>query len=121
MQDISGKVQVRLCQRDRQLSARGKHANVVTVATARELAGCMWAIAQQVPVTPSGQQSSRLNDALPRLTNVQRTRRSPGVVSPSAALRGEERILEPRPRQAPDGGTSGGHQPTESSRINPRI
>jgi transposase len=52
IQDISWKAQVRLCKRYRQLSARGKHATVVTVAIARELAGFMWAIAQQVPVTP---------------------------------------------------------------------
>jgi transposase len=52
IQDISWKAQVRLCKRYRQLLARGKHANVVTVAIARELAGFMWAIAQQVPVTP---------------------------------------------------------------------
>jgi transposase len=52
IQDISWKAQVRLCKRYRQLSARGKHANVVTVAIARELAGCMWAIAKQVTVTP---------------------------------------------------------------------
>jgi transposase len=52
IQDISWKAQVRLCKRYRRLVARGKHANVVTVAIARELAGCMWAIAQEVPVTP---------------------------------------------------------------------
>jgi transposase len=52
IQDISGKAQVRLCQRYRRLVSRGKHPNVVTVAIARELAGFMWAIAQQVPVTP---------------------------------------------------------------------
>jgi transposase len=52
IQDISWKAQVRLCKRYRQLIARGKHANVVTVAMARELAGFMSAIAQQVPVTP---------------------------------------------------------------------
>jgi transposase len=52
IQDISWKAQVRLCKRYRQLIARGKHANVVTVAIARELAGCRWAIAKQVPVTP---------------------------------------------------------------------
>ena len=52
IQDISWKAQVRLCKRYRRLVARGKHANVVTVAIARELAGCMWAIAKQVPVTP---------------------------------------------------------------------
>lgn len=51
IQDIRGKAQVRLCQRYRQLIARGKHANVVTVAMARELAGCMWALAKEVPVT----------------------------------------------------------------------
>ena len=52
LQDISWKAQVRLCQRDRRLVSRGKHPNVVTVAIARELAGFMWAIAKQVPVTP---------------------------------------------------------------------
>jgi transposase len=85
IQDISGKAQVRLCQRSRQLSARGKHANVVTVAMARELAGCMWAIAKQVLVTPSGQDSSRVNDECSRSASVHRTRRRPGVVSPAAA------------------------------------
>jgi len=52
IQDISWKAQVRLCQRDRRLVAKGKHANVVTVAIARELVGFMWAIAKEVPVTP---------------------------------------------------------------------
>ncbi len=52
IQDISWKAQVRLCQRDRRLVSRGKHANVVTVAIARALAGFMWAIAREVPVTP---------------------------------------------------------------------
>ena len=51
IQDISWKAQVRLCKRYRQLSARGKNANQVVVAIARELAAFMWAIAQQVPVT----------------------------------------------------------------------
>jgi transposase len=52
IQDISWKAQVRLCKRYRRLVARGKHVNVVTVAIARELAGFMWAIAREVPVTP---------------------------------------------------------------------
>jgi transposase len=52
IQDISWKAQVRLCKRYRQLVARGQHANVVTVAIARELAGFMWAIAKEVPVIP---------------------------------------------------------------------
>jgi transposase len=52
IQDISWKAQVRLCKRYRKLIARGKHANQVVVAIARELIGCMWAIAKAVPVTP---------------------------------------------------------------------
>jgi transposase len=48
LQDISWKAQVRLCRRYRQLSARGKHANQVVVAIARELSAFMWAIAQEV-------------------------------------------------------------------------
>jgi transposase len=52
IQDISWKAQVRLCKRYRRLIARGKHANQVVVAIARELVGCMWAIAHQIPVTP---------------------------------------------------------------------
>jgi transposase len=52
IQDLSWKAQVRLCKRYRRLIARGKHANQVVVAIARELVGFMWAIAKQVPVTP---------------------------------------------------------------------
>jgi transposase len=51
-QDLSRKAPVRLCTRDRRLLARGKHANQVVVAMARELAGFLWALAKQVPVTP---------------------------------------------------------------------
>jgi transposase len=51
IQDISWKAQVRLCKRFRRLMARGKHANQVVVAVARELVGFLWAIAKQVPVT----------------------------------------------------------------------
>jgi transposase len=51
IQDISWKAPVRLCKRFRRLMARGKHANQVVVAIARELVGFMWAIAKQVPVT----------------------------------------------------------------------
>jgi transposase len=50
IQDISWKAQVRLCKRYRYLMARGKHANRVVVAIARELAGFLWAIAKQVPL-----------------------------------------------------------------------
>ena len=52
IQDISWKAQIRLCKRYRQLSARGKNANQVVVAIARELSAFMWAIAQEVALTP---------------------------------------------------------------------
>jgi transposase len=45
-QDLRWRAPVRLCTRVRRLLARGKHANQVVVAMARELAGCLWAIAQ---------------------------------------------------------------------------
>jgi len=52
IQAISWKAQVRLCKRYRQLMAKGKNANQVVVAVARELVGFMWAIAKQVAVPP---------------------------------------------------------------------
>jgi transposase len=52
MQELSWKAQVRLCKRYRQLLARGKNANQVVVAIARDLSACMWAMAQAVPLTP---------------------------------------------------------------------
>jgi transposase len=51
IQAIRWKAQVRRCQRSRRLISRGQHAHVVTVAMARELAGFMWAMAREVPVT----------------------------------------------------------------------
>jgi len=51
IQDLGWKAQVRLCKRFRRLTARGKHANVVVTAIARELIAFMWAIAKVVPVT----------------------------------------------------------------------
>jgi transposase len=50
VQDIGWKAQVRLCRRFRRLTARGKHANVVVTAIARELLAFMWAIAKEVPI-----------------------------------------------------------------------
>jgi len=50
IQDISWKAQVRLCKRYRRLIARGKNANQVVVAIARELAAFVWAIAREVEV-----------------------------------------------------------------------
>jgi len=50
--DLAWKAQIRLCGRYRRLLARGKHRNAVITAIARELAGFMWAIDQQLePLT----------------------------------------------------------------------
>jgi len=51
-QAIGWKAQVRLCKRYRQLIARGKHANEVAAAIAREMAAFAWAIARTVPLAP---------------------------------------------------------------------
>lgn len=49
------KAQVRLCSRFAHLSGRGVQANKVCVAVARELAGFVWAIAQQAAPATSTQ------------------------------------------------------------------
>jgi transposase len=67
IQDIRWKAPVRLCTRYRRRMARGKHANVVTVAIARELVGFMGAIAKEVPGTPSSQDGSPSNASLRRV------------------------------------------------------
>jgi transposase len=50
VQAIGWKAQVRLCKRFRRLSSRGKNANVVVTAIAREMLAFMWAIAREVPI-----------------------------------------------------------------------
>src|SRR5215472_12621822 len=103
IQAISWKAQVRLCKRYRQLMAKGKNANQVVVAIARELSAFMWAIAKQAHVTPS---------TAPQLL-VEATA-GPSYQRPSAeaqprfgvTLGGVRRptgTLVPRMRQAPDG------------------
>jgi transposase len=52
VQDLRWKAPHRRCQRSRRLVSRGQHATVVTVAMARELVGCMGAMAREVPGTP---------------------------------------------------------------------
>jgi transposase len=46
--DIAWKAQLRLCARFRKLAVRGVNRNKLVVAVARELAGFVWAIGQQV-------------------------------------------------------------------------
>jgi transposase len=48
VRDIAWKAQVRLCDRFRRLGAAGKKPTVVITAIARELAGFVWAIGQEV-------------------------------------------------------------------------
>jgi transposase len=50
IQEISWKAQVRLCKCYRRLLARGKNANQVVVAIAREMAAFVWAITREVVV-----------------------------------------------------------------------
>jgi hypothetical protein len=110
IQDISWQAQVRLGTRYRRLLARGKHAHQVVVASARELVGFMWAMAQQVPVTPSLPRPMEDNathpcEGFPRASEEAQPRCG-------ATLDGVQRLKEtlvPRARQAPDGGTEGGH------------
>jgi transposase len=53
VQCIGWKAQLRLCKRYRHLTARGKHANQVVVAIAREMAAFIWAITREVQVARS--------------------------------------------------------------------
>ena len=85
IQDISWKAQVRRCTRDRRLVSRGHHAHGVTVASARELAGFMGAIAREVPGTPSDHTRARIPPLTEKVPHVHRQRHRPGVGSPSAA------------------------------------
>jgi transposase len=50
IREIAWNAQLRLCQRYRRMTARGKNHNLVVTAIARELAGFIWAIARAVPV-----------------------------------------------------------------------
>jgi transposase len=52
VRDIGWKAQVRLCTRYRRLRARGKTANVVNVAIAREMVDFIWSIACTIQSVP---------------------------------------------------------------------
>lgn len=121
LQDLSGKAHVRLCTRVCRLLARGNHAKQVVVASARALAGFLGVIAREVPVTPSSHKTERpcLHDPaglqpLPEATK-------PQCGAPLDSVKRPAGTLVPRMLQAPDGRTSGGHQPTASSRLNRRV
>lgn len=50
IKDIAWQAQLRLCRRYQRLMSRGKHRNVVVVATAREMVGYLWEIIQLIPL-----------------------------------------------------------------------
>jgi transposase len=52
IKDIAWQAQLRLCRRYQRLMYRGKHRNIVVVATAREMVGYLWEIIQLVPLEP---------------------------------------------------------------------
>jgi len=54
IRELAWKAQLRLTQRYRRLSARGKHHNLVVTAVARELAAFIWAAARLVERTANG-------------------------------------------------------------------
>src|SRR5262249_334804 len=88
--------------------ARGKNVHQGVVARARALIGFLWAIATEVPVTPSGHTPERQKAAEYQRVSEETPPRCgatlDGVPRPSG-LRG------PRWRQAPDGHKSGGTNP----------
>jgi transposase len=51
IRDIAWKAQTRLCTRYRSMVARDKKPTVVVAAIARELAGFIWAIGQEMRTT----------------------------------------------------------------------
>jgi transposase len=51
IRSIAWRAQLRLNHRYRKLKARGVHHNKICVAVARELAGFLWSIGQQVTIT----------------------------------------------------------------------
>jgi hypothetical protein len=121
LQASSWKAPVRLCTRSRHLMATGQHAKQVVGAMARALRALMWAMATHMAVTPTASRrllmcsqraprcSRPADEAPPRCgVTLDRVKRPQGTLVPSM-------------RQAPDGGQSGGRQPTDISVINRRV
>jgi transposase len=117
-QDLRWKAQGRRCPRDRHLGARGTPAHGVTVASARALAGCMGAMATEVPVIPSDADGSSWHacrSIVPR-----------GKVPPCSGRDAAPVGGHPRRREEARGGSSRrdrGRHPTEARQVgpNPRI
>ena len=103
VQNIGWTAQVRRCKRFRDLTARGKHANQVVVAIAREMAACIWAIAREVHMTREAPRPLPVNPYLIRGTLRRSDERQPrfGAILGGVKRRQETRV--PRARPAPDG------------------
>jgi hypothetical protein len=52
IKDIAWQAKLRLCRRYQRLMYRGKHRNIVVVATARDMVGYLCEIIQLVPLEP---------------------------------------------------------------------
>ncbi len=112
---------MRLCQRYRKLIARGKHANQVVVAIARELVGLMWAMAKEGTVTPSVHKTE--GQCTKKVASFQRVAAEtpPRCGATRVGVTRPTGILGPRVRPAPDGRTSGGTPSTAIRRIHRRM
>ena len=111
---------MRLCTRDRPLMATGKHAQPVVVAMARALRACMWAMAKQVAGSPKAYRGRRV-DAHVRGVHPLSAATPPRCGVTLGGVMRPQGTLVPRRRQAPDGCTEGGSQPTAISVINRRV
>ena len=121
LQAISGKAQVRLCTRSRPLRATGNHAHQGVGAMARAWRALLWAMAKHVAVSPQAERRLLVAAKALQRASVSRQRRSPGGVDTLGGVRRPQGTLVPRVRQAPDGDTEGGNQPTDISMINRRV
>jgi transposase len=121
IQALSGKAQGRLCKRSRPLRATGTHASQVVVAIARELRAFLGAIAKHIAVTPKAYRRLLVcSQSTPRFSRLS-AEAQPRCGATLGSVTRPQGTLVPRMRQAPDGGTEGGSQPTDSSRITRRV
>jgi transposase len=120
IQNIGWNAQVRVCTRVRHLTARGKHANQVVVASARDRAAFIWAIAREVPMARYTSRPVMVHRHVLGGLLRRSDERPPRVGAILAGVKRRQEIRGPRSRQAPDGHQSGGTPPTDISVINRR-
>jgi hypothetical protein len=96
---IAWKAQTRLCQRYRQMMAKGKLKQVVVTAIARELAGFVWAIAciTSDPPTKSSAVTTASEEGLPDWAHRPHPRATPPAAERHAAPRGSNHELSGQP------------------------